>query len=264
MHPSHWFAETFHKIKFDISVIAAVTGDARHLEGCRTGDVLERREYWNKLLQLGARVRQKAVVFKALEQTEVPSGSSHFNSGCLYTIVTWVDRAHNCLSAPGHRQFKWVLNFASYHRQKRGIRTNILLLTPELESGKLDRSATPEHRVIMRKQMETLSWSLCVLDCGLNQNGLFKYKVFSNIISTNIAWHLYNNPFNTNIYLSLMHWLPHCCQWNYSIVYQRYFDQVCVFSALTWQWIERQLVFHAIWNTIWAGSQYFYKQRRGN
>ena len=71
-----------------------------------------------------------------------------------------------------------------------------------------------------------------------------------------------NNPFNTNRYLSLMHWLPHCCQWNDSVVYQRYFDQVCVFSAFTWQWIERQLVFHVIWNTVMGRvtEVYFYKQ----
>ena len=32
-----------------------------------------------------------------------------------------------------------------------GIRTHILLLTPELESGKLDRSATTLHSIVMRR-----------------------------------------------------------------------------------------------------------------
>ena len=40
-----------------------------------------------------------------------------------------------------------------------------------------------------------------------------------------------------------------------TLLFTRGILYVCMFSALTWQWIERQLVFHVIWNTVWAGSQ---------
>ena len=46
---------------------------------------------------------------------------------------------------PGWREAIMVKCLAQGHNVTAGIRTHILLLTPELESGKLDRSATTLH-----------------------------------------------------------------------------------------------------------------------